>query len=170
MTTIISGNTPSTIGNDTTISGDITADNLPANGSIVGYQQGAWTVASNAVIADSGGTWVRVGNRVTLFLRLGFGANSGSANCLISGLPYDFDLTLPDEIGRAVGYVGYTNNGSPLGFLGDGADDGAVLIRALTGSGAQLNLTAVNNLSVRGAIEYLTADTTWTPQNGATVS
>ena len=42
MTTIISGNTPTSIGDDTTINGDITANNLPTNGSIVGYQQGLW--------------------------------------------------------------------------------------------------------------------------------
>ena len=142
----------------------------PAGGSVVGYQQGTWTVGSNTTIIISAGTWVRVGNKVTAFIRVDHGTNSGVSTALFDGLPYPADVSVPGEVGRSVGYLGYSNNGSSLGMLGTNNDGYAFNIRALDSAGGNLTISQCNGLLFRGALEYITNDTTWTPINGATLS
>ena len=112
MTTIISGNTPTSIGDDTTINGDITANNLPTNGSIVGYQSGIWApdfqgtsgasiwiqngvpAANNADIWSSF-TWTRIGQTVSLSATLGVkvvGGASDTDSIVLTNLPYTSEL------------------------------------------------------------------------------
>lgn len=178
MTTIISGNTPSTIGNDTTISGDITANNLPANGSIVGYQQGGWTPVPSqgsidAVLAPTRWVWSRIGNTVTVSAFISNFTDTSSSVIELGGIPYSATNVVsgPASSSRIATTVG----GVTLCYLRGGIDD---MIQFLCTTDSKTNpwvqpkysdATAANN-STYFTVTYLTDDTTWTPQNGATVS
>jgi hypothetical protein len=177
MATTISGNSPTSIGDDTTINGDITADNLPTNGSIVGYQQGTWTpTVSQGTVTANNTQWVRTGNQVTVWATLTqFSNTTNSAVIEVLGLslPYitDEDLRATTQIvgscyvafiGREPTAVTLTNTNS-LRFSSTAAGEEANLLTARysdIGSSGAIRLVAT----------YTTSDTTWTPATGATLS
>jgi len=167
MTTIISGNSPSSFGDD------ISAANLPTQGSIVGYQQGAWTptltVGTASFISP---TWARIGNQVTVNCSLGtFTDTTSNSPVQIEGMPYQ---VTGRSVGSAMVNKGVTAlgvqvdhvyiEGTRLAFINSGAND--------TDSWQNLkhNNFGTNNCDIWFTIAYLTDDTTWTPQNGATAS
>lgn len=175
MTTIISGNTPSTIGNDTTISGDITANNLPANGSIVGYQQGGWTPTATQLasfLAEADRTrWSRVGQMVTLwaYISLINSSSTSTAVLYVKGLPYPVEFN--NSSGSAmVQRCGRTINNAYLSL----ADQGIAFYTIGNAAWEPLTPSNINSAGNNGAmffsVTYQTDDTTWTPSNGATVS
>ena len=112
MATIISGNSPTTIGDDTTINGDITANNLPTDGSIVGYQSGLWAPdfqstsgtsiwiqnglpAANKAETWSSFYWNRIGQTVSVSATLGvkvLGGASDTDALVLTNLPYRSEL------------------------------------------------------------------------------
>ena len=174
MTTIISGNTPSTIGNDTTISGDITADNLPANGSIVGYQQGTWTAtlsagnSSNVSSLDSQSdtTWVRTGNQVTFWATVITTTTNGDyrtdVRIALSGLPYERDGIICGG-GSA---SGGSNRQAIFNLTSASSETDTIFLTYAGGVGANVN----DSSSLRLMGTYTTDNTDWTPINGATIS
>lgn len=184
MTTIISGNTPSTIGNDTTISGDITANNLPAHGSIVGYQSGAFTPSFDSTgqitYFERFATWSRIGNTVTAYFNVAFsslGTLSGSNNELeLVNLPYPCTANSATAAGGSF-TVDYWNQladayPSVSGYI----VAGETKLRFYVMSKTSFNLVnaklihVTNTSSLRASLTYTTDDTTWTPSPGATVS
>jgi len=176
MTTIISGNTPSTIGNDTTINGDITAANLPTQGSIVGYQQGLWipTCSSGTCGPDIGPHyWWRIGNAVTVKGNIkNFSDLTSSSVVEILGLPYPLDLTFTGFYNTArLNQIDYTSGAATICYL---TSNGGVSFSIQTPNTGSLSLkhSALNttNSAIAFTMNLLTDDTTWTPINGATVS
>jgi len=172
MTTIISGNTPSTIGNDTTISGDITADNLPTNGSIVGYQQGVWTPVTGQGAAEviTNNVWWRIGNTVGVQAKLASFNNSSPTVIAVTGTPYapfweGAGAAMSNKFNTPIHTSFITQNSSgTISFFKSGADKNS----------GWAQVAYVDRLDASSAIwfslTYLTDDTTWTPINGATVS
>jgi hypothetical protein len=180
MTTIISGNTPSTIGNDTTISGDITADNLPANGSIVGYQQGVWAPVFDSTTVSGGAlagtpysevSWRRIGDLVSLNYSFTLGSGvPGNLNVndtwAFTGLPYN-----ASSFGQCLSQAWTTGSwdSGNRWFMNAFITNSTGLIK-WGGSFAGNTATVRANKIWRCSLQYTTDDTTWTPQNGATVS
>ena len=168
MSTIISGNTPSSFGDD------VSAPNLILpTAPAVGYQQGVWapTVATGTAGAVRP-YWSRIGNTVFVTALINtFSDRTSNVTVNIEGLPY------------AV-LSGYNNAAGPLmgQYLTDGAaggwstylNDSSQLLFYRTTASAWIPLqhSALNNSasSLHLCATYLTDDTTWTPINGATVS
>ena len=115
MATTISGNSPTSIGDDTTINGDITADNITPGGQIVGYQSGLWAPdfqgtsgtsiwiqnglpsGPNASYAEdwSSFTWTRIGQTVSVSATIGVKVVGGAADTdalVLTNLPYRSEL------------------------------------------------------------------------------
>ena len=194
MSTIISGNSPTSIGDDTTINGDITADNLPTNGSIVGYQQGVWTPAWKNLTSGDGsptyayrnGWWTRVGNLVTaqFIVTITDKGDLDTDSACLYGLPYAAMLSLPDlDPTGQQSYVGvsyYNTLINPptdkkwVGVTGYvPVSESRCRFYALKDDGSATGLKYSqmdDNSSWRGQASYLTDNTTWTPINGATIS
>ena len=158
-------------------SGNITAANLPTNGSIVGYQQGVWTpgfVAGANMgtgIINIACSWSRVGNLVTIWINLRSSDATGNTavadQIQVNGLPYDIDESENNSIPfLAVQTQGRVNNSQWWGsiFWDTTAPETQLTFRAF-------NLVNTNprTLPLRATMTYLTDDTTWTPINGATV-
>lgn len=186
MSTIISGSTPSSFGDDLTAV-DITCDSLTVNsvnipnGSVVGYQQGTWspslvsTTVSGGALAGtpySGRTWNRIGSLVTLNYTFNVsGGTPGSVNVndswVFSGVPYNiehFGQTLSQ--GWSTGDWNSGNRWIIQAFVYD--NNGTNNIKwggTFAGNGSVVRA----GMSWRCVVQYTTDDTTWTPLNGATI-
>lgn len=166
------------LANDITISttGDLTANSLTLpTAPVVGYQQGLWTptapgLTSISTIADRC-YWSRIGNHVTVWAFLSV-LNSGSTSTsalYILGLPY---LGTQNS---GVGSVMGNNVGRQLHTVYlSAASEGVAFYENSSGSWAPLSPSNINTAGNNGQLyfnaTFLTDDTTWTPQNGATVS
>jgi len=192
MATTISGNSNTSIGGDTTIDGDITADNWPTNGSVVGYQQGVWTPAwknlddgtGNPTTTFQTGWWVRVGNLVTAqFVITTEDLNGLSSYACLHDFPYAAAPSLPGASTtsqQSIVNISYYNkliNPTSAGWTGVTGyvltGESKARFYGLMDDGSQTALSYSKmqaNSSWRGQASYLTDDTTWAPINGATVS
>jgi hypothetical protein len=193
MSTVISGNTPSSFGDDVSTvdltANDITANSLtlPTGAPVVGYQQGTWTATPDrGSVTTTAATWMRIGNQVTVQGNLrGFTDSSTSADIQISGLPYSRSADSTFPVGSArTGYINYLGNGntgsdihtaiSSSNYIKLGItvpSDGATPADAATYvEYARIISAQAANSQLVFSITYLTDDTTWTPINGATVS
>jgi len=180
MSTIISGSTPSSFGDDTTINGDIIANNLPTHGSIVGYQQGVWTPVFESTTVSGGAlagspysdvSWRRIGDLVTL--NYNFTLGSGVPSNLnvndvwaFSGIPYD-----AAAFGQCLSQAWTTGSwDSGNRWLMVALLDNNTGIIKWGGSFQGNQATVRASKTFRCSLQYTTDDTTWTPINGATVS
>ena len=188
MATIISGNSPTTIGDDTTINGDITADNITPGGQIVGYQQGVWTPSfiGPATYSLQGGWFVRVGNLVTAQIIITLDGTNGidtDGFLTMEGFPYMCSGSIPGVEGttqQSIINFSYfkdvTNaSGDPIfnftGYVRTALADARFYHIGSTGTLlTSKNSSLTNDSAIRGQASYITDDTTWTPINGATVS
>ena len=193
MATTISGNSDTSIGGDTTIDGDITADNWPTNGSVVGYQQGLWIPAwknftdgtGNPTISLQAGWWVRVGNLVTAqFMISTEDLNGLTSYACLYDLPYPAAPNLPDTgvtsqqsivnvsyYNKLIDPLAGTNWTAVTGYVVTGESKARFYGLRTDGSQTSLNYSKMQaNSSWRGQASYLTDNTDWTPENGATVS
>jgi len=164
-------------------SGDVETSATGTGGSsgsalIAGYQQGTWTPAFVAGvnmgtgITNFSNSWSRIGNTVSLFINLASSdatGNSAEADQLqISGLPYPIDDALNQSLPSLFAQsAGRTNNSQWWGsvYLETSPEETRMTFRCFNVVG-----TVARDVSIRGIIQYLTDDTTWTPQNGAAVS
>ena len=211
MTTIISGNTPTSIGDDTTINGDITADNITPGGQIVGYQSGLWAPdfqgtsgtsiwiqnglpsGPNASYAEdwSSFTWTRIGQTVSVSASVGVKVVGGAGDTdslVLTNLPYKSALgsqigpntyraftetCMTNSFSKAT--TTYTSISAVVNNMGvSGIYSGEMVYFIWNNLNLPLVLVQANQISAAGQIlftlQYQTDDTTWTPQNGATVS
>ena len=187
---IVQGN--DTITTDQTFTFPTTGGTLatqPSNGSVPGYQQGSWTPVvaqtndnTKAVTDYSNrvGNWVRIGNLVTVYFTLNMASGSSlsdlnQALCLID-FPY-----------KTIARAGYYASSSSIHANG-WTDAETVFVNILIGQDTSKtngiyyarsnhsgtyrdgNYSVIGAGSIIGQLTYLTDDTTWTPQNGATVS
>jgi hypothetical protein len=191
MATTISGNSPTTIGDDTTINGDITADNLTVSGDItadnitpggqiVGYQQGTWTPTLDlskstdskilSITEVESATWTRIGNQITLYLGVILETDSGNWavrwRAAFNGIPYLIDTT--NGTSSSTGYIsgGATNQLVFNGFVSKIYTDTWYLQTVVQSNTSPLS----DDGTLSATVTYLTDDTTWTPATGATVS
>ena len=157
-------------------SGNITAANLPTNGSIVGYQQGTWIPVPSEGAIDPALTpnrwvWSRIGNTVTISA---FAANitGTSANEIaFSGVPYTATSIVA---GAASGSRIARNSLGITCCLIRGGIDNTIQFLCSSQSGiaawaAPRYSDADGGAQIYFSVTYLTDDTTWTPINGATV-
>ena len=147
----------------------------PTGGSIIDYQQGTWTPdVSQGDVSFSDAWWTRVGNLVTVWCaNMTFTDHTTSQTIEILGFSMPYLCVTPtntscagacnaSNIGREPTSVQLTN-GNRFRFSGTASSKTAgnlVARYADIGDGGAMRFTAT----------YLTADTTWTPQDGATVS
>ena len=186
MSSIITGNQPNSFNGDTTVNGDIVANNIPTQGSLVAYQQGIWTPQIKGVSSSNTatnystqvGNFYRIGNAVNI----GFTMNLANADgistteaLVVGNFPY---ISANLEGGsywssssihanalsvKSIIYVNIliSNNSTKSNPIYYGTDNGDY---------GQLIYNELGIGSLIGNIQYLTDDTTWTPINGATVS
>ena len=161
----------------TDFNGDITADNLPTNGSIVGYQQGVWTPsASRGTVTGIDCAWTRIGNSVTLYGLIADFTDSTANPLGLGGTPYPFaPVTQGRTIGTAMYVEAQLETNAPFSQIVYGIADNALGFYACTNGGTFARMEYANIASLAGfqmfiTATYITDDTTWTPQNGATVS
>jgi len=145
----------------------------PTGGSVVGYQQGVWTPATNGTATVAKGTWTRIGNQVTANFNVSNDAGqTGVSPFEISDLPYPRQSSTDNEVDDALrcgGFLAWSNIAGPrtLMFGGSGT---VIQFRVVSSTSNTDSITGTAGFSFRGTVIYLTDDTTWTPQNGATVS
>ena len=176
-------------GNDDSVySNDIIAPNIPTQGQIVGYQQGAWDprLASSdntSVYTHSAqrGRWFRVGNMVTVgfYVQISAKAVTGVGVQVVTDLPYEL---IDDEGGNTIfngpisRAASFTNGWSPsacsIQVYGGRT---CITLRTNNNTGNDSYATvgpgrSAAGASVGGSITYETYNTTWTPINGATLS
>ena len=181
MATIISGNTPSSFGDDVSAV-DITANSLTLpTAPVVGYQQGNWipdfgstlTPPSFTASARVGG-WSRIGNQVTVHFAIAVQvvSSAGTGNLTVTNLPY-LSAVVGDG-GRGVGSCyasGYSGNNPTYGLVSEQATEMRIYTYGASNAAVSVGAAAVlAGCSIYMTITYLTDDTTWTPINGATVS
>ena len=159
---------------DSVYSNDIIAPNIPTQGQIVGYQQGAWTPTLSRGINNLSliSTWARFGNMVTLWSRVKPSDTTTSITIAITGFPY----SVPSDTQINQAFIGSTMvaNVSPtvpwVPFLG--APGALTFYPGIASTGyLQVPYSSLNpDAEIILTVSYLTDDTTWTPINGATVS
>lgn len=176
-------------GNDDSVySNDIIAPNIPTQGQIVGYQQGDWTprLASSdntSVYTHSSqrGRWCRVGNMITVsfYTQISNKTESGVGVQVVTDLPYSLiddegaNTMFSGSISRATNFTnGWSPSACSIQVYGGKT---CVTLRTNNNSGSDAYTSvgpgrSSDTATCGGSITYLTADTTWTPINGATVS
>ena len=183
MSTIISGNTPSSFGDD------VSAPNLILpTAPVVGYQQGTWTPR----LSNTGGTevttwsapslvqgdWARVGNLVTIngIVRAQNTNNVSTPgiSVAVKDFPYPVDNSAcysTASIGQMIS-INVANEAAVTMYVEPTQDYCYMQIRTSSTVPADFTPSAFNS-TTSGLIfsaSYITSDTTWTPINGATVS
>lgn len=167
-------------------SGDVETSATGTGGSsgsalIAGYQQGTWTpTLSHGTVGTAICTWSRIGNAVTLAANLSnFSDTSTAVNISITGIPYARNDQFVIGTIRT-SYLNYGEGSSPHSTLNSGdiirvgvstPSIGATPAPAAGYVDYSNFITAqASNTQLVFNITYYTNDTTWTPQNGATVS
>ena len=147
-----------------------TANNSVAN--IGGYQAGVWTpvvVTETALFSDC--NWHRIGNAVTVFGAMGKPTSSANATLEISGLPYNNSSSgiAGNVFGR---YVSLPSSGQAFTATYIGLGNLLTFYSVSTGEYEVLRYADLASASsqIYFMANYRTADTTWQPINGATVS
>ena len=145
---------------------------VPAGGQVVGYQQGVWIPAINQGSVDfNGPIWSRVGNMVTIESRVkNFTQTSGTKSIEVSNFPYQFDFTT--AAGGTAGSVMSSNTEKicQCSYM-NGVGDLNFYVAGLNAVWSSLRFQDVAvSTEIVFQITYRTDDTTWTPQNGATLS
>ena len=162
MSTIISGNTPSSFGDD------VSAPNLILpTAPVVGYQHGIWTPTGlQGVGAVTNFEWSRIGNQVTISGALAGIATGNAGAFVVQGIPYANQYS---GCKGACMSQGFTN--PPTAVYVTSGGNQCEFYQSTSGTWVQ----ATYNMLVGAGACYFTAtysttDTTWTPINGATVS
>jgi hypothetical protein len=181
MSIQLNGNADSSFSDDLVVTGNVTAANLPAQGSIVGYQQGIWTpTLSHGSVSTAVCTWSRIGNAVTLAANLtAFSDTTTAAQIEITGIPYPRDNQF--VIGSIrTSCLNFGEGSSPHATLNVGDIIKVGVSTPSIGGTAAPTAGYVNygnfisaqaaNTQLVFRITYYTENTTWTPINGATVS
>ena len=152
----------------------------PIGGSVVGYQRGIWTPVfgctnNNLAVtyAIQQGEWTRIGQQITItyFIQI-TDKTAGNGNLMLSQLPFG----VSEMPARATGpcYGAQFNNLNPTFALCTQKTYDCRFYTYATGNNFQSTSVPALNLksssSVIGSITYITDDTTFVPQNGATVS
>jgi len=185
MSIQLNGNADSSFSDDLVVTGNVTAANLPAQGSIVGYQQGVWTPEltssdGNGDYTHSSqvGFWWRIGNTIHVDFYVAISAklvSGGGVQC-VTGVPYgliaasgglEFHGSVSTADNWSTSYVpsALRMTAYPIGTTIQCRTNNVDNQYTTVGPGRS---TATSTLG--GSITYLTDDTTWTPINGATVS
>ena len=160
-------------GNDDSVfSNDIVAPNIPTQGSIVGYQQGAWTLSSAVgTISVLRPYWSRIGNTVFVTCYVSeFSNRTSTTKVAITGLPYAGLADYNNVVGPVMAqYIDNGENGGWSTYLSEAAS--LQFYRTSSTGWQALKYSALNNATagLHFCATYLTDDTTWTPINGATV-
>jgi len=136
------------------------------------YQQGTVTVTSNATMTSSAGYWIRIGNFVRLQCAAVFSSGQTSTDTLImDGLPYSRQPPGAGSLAAANtcgGYICYTSGSAARTILFGSGNQ--YQFREKNDSMPSLTIANLSSTDTRWVVEYITDDTTWTPQNGATLS
>jgi len=152
-----------------------TGSSSSGQGRVVGYQQGDWTPtysdnSSNAITGVNevdNACWSRIGNQVTAWTRLTVTStddNFAVGNRIaLTGLPYDVEDASSLSGGASVASAGNTRYAVFFDTLTNNTNEVRSTCFRLEGTVA---VTTAFILTVT----YLTDDTTWTPNTGATVS
>ena len=180
---------PATSGDNITAVGNITAaGTITTEGNKVpGYQQGAWfpTFSDTSVVnteAAYQSKFVRIGQTVFVSGRMLFTSINSSNSITITGLPYPAPLEVIDGsvyatsvmVQNQSAYIsadGSCNNMSA--FLSGSVNRIVIYWSSSTPTYRQVQWQDFNSTNSSGIIfnlHYQTPDTTWQPQNGATVS
>ena len=169
---------------DSVFSNDVIAPNIPTQGQIVGYQQGVWTPALNENVPDISiyqNTWSRIGQTVFLNCRVKFEAPNNSAYIEILNLPYPAPANVSE--GNSVFAAPALVEGQRQHFTeGSVANNMSVYMSSNSSLSVYWSSSSGSYSRVRWSsfvtgigsiisnIQYITEDTTFVPQNGATVS
>ena len=150
---------------------------------IAGYQQGTWDLdligATNTYPpGTTPPTWTRVGQLVFLCGRFSFADTTNTSPIIIEGVPY--------PVQQINGSANGLFTGSVMAMNGDNATAGMTAFMESTNGGVNTSVRFYRNKSstsflqyaysdfktsqVIFSISYLTDDTTWQPDNGATVA
>ena len=153
---------------------------------IVGYQQGAWFPTLSDGVANTETSYeskfVRIGQTIFLSARVKFTSINSSNSVIISGLPYPAPLEIIDGSAYAgsvmcqnqksyISPEGAVNN--MCAFLSSSVNKIQIYWSSSTPLYRQVQWQDFNSTGSSGMIfnlNYQTPDTTWQPQNGATVA
>ena len=172
MAISLQGNSKSTFTGEIASAKNFGTGGTKGEAQIVGYQQGTWTpVSDNGTINTVYGLqWWRIGNSVTIQGQLSNFSSSNTVPIYVTGFPYKPDVD-------AVGAVMTTYFGNPPNASHISRNSTGMLSFFMSGpnkaepwSLLQYDYAQGANSSIWFSATYQTADTTWNPSNGATVS
>ena len=157
--------------NDSIFSNDIVAPNIPTNAPAPGYQQGIWTpVPTLGTVTVTRQSWARIGNLVLVNAELAGFTDTSNNVITILGLPYTNSV---DSVGSVMSSNVSTMpnashvSASGIDFYISDSDAGNT---ANSWYPVKYSDAARPSSGIFFTLWYPTTDTTWTPQNGATLS
>ena len=143
-------------------------------GKVVGYQQGVWVPSLTVGTATTtSGTWIRVGNHITIDAAVtGFSDSTSASAVEVGSLPYLRVTAFSSSNACRTRYINFdnyvtaaVNSNSYVRFYSINTGD-----VARTLAYADVVTGDKNNAQFMFSASYLTDDTTWVPLNGATVT
>ena len=151
-------------------------------GALVGYQQGTWNlsvIGATDIYGPDGAVpvWSRIGQTVFLCGRFGFADTTNNEYISIQGLPYLSQQVNGTGNGLFVGSCMAQNANDSIGITAFVANTGPgqpsevyFYQTKTTTTFTRYKYSDFKSTQLIFSVSYLTDDTTWTPQNGATVS